>query len=109
MIFHLHRETLVGGIDARPFRHCPAFHDTVELEAQVEVEIPRRVLLYHEPEGGLTGSFLAAGRLRRLREIALSSILGELFARGFRLRLACGHGVFFVTPSFAWRFSRGWR
>ena len=50
VILDLHREPLDGRIVARALGHGPALHHAVELEAEVEVEMTRRVLLDDEDE-----------------------------------------------------------
>ncbi len=50
VIFDVHREPLVVGIEARSFRHRPTEQHAVELEPEVVVKAPRRVLLDDEFE-----------------------------------------------------------
>src|SRR6185436_13169646 len=45
MVFGLHREALVGGVEARAFRHRPALEHALELEAKVVVQPRRRMAL----------------------------------------------------------------
>ena len=68
MILGAHREPLVGGIGARPFRHRPALEHTVGLEAEVIMKARRVVLLDDEA---------SALRLRRLSRRHLPRRLGR--------------------------------
>ena len=45
MIFHLHREAAVPGVEARPFCDGPALEDAAPAKAEVVVQVTRRVLL----------------------------------------------------------------
>src|SRR5262249_7259406 len=58
MVFGAHRKPLVADREARPAGDRPALEHAVELEAQVVMGAPRRVLLHDELEGGgLAGPF----------------------------------------------------
>ena len=50
MIFHLHGQAFVGGIDRRAFGDCPRLEDAVQLQSQVVVQMARGVLLNHVPQ-----------------------------------------------------------
>ena len=50
MVFHLDGEALVGGIVGGAASHGPGLENAVELEPQVVVQAPRRVLLYDEAQ-----------------------------------------------------------
>src|SRR5256885_893602 len=64
MIFDLYREPLVGGIQTRPLRHCPALHHATDLQSEIVVEMAGGVLLHHERERAAeTGHRHAAARL----------------------------------------------
>src|SRR5262249_48428354 len=45
MVFHLDREPLVAGYEARPLGDGPTLEHAVQLEAEVVMQAPRRVLL----------------------------------------------------------------
>src|SRR5690606_9416 len=84
----LHGQPLRSGIEAGPLRHRPALHDTVELEAQVEVQAGRSVLLDHKTKMSLrtAGRLRGVGgrriaRLGRHAEVALATVLGQRSAR----------------------------
>src|SRR5207247_9118148 len=83
VILDLHCEALDRRIQARAFGYGPAFHHSVKLQAQIEVEIARGVLLYDETQT----SWPRGSRCRFARwlasppEITLPTILGELRAR----------------------------
>src|SRR6185503_3485085 len=91
MILDLHRQTLDRRIGTWPLGHRPALHHAVELQPQVEVQMTRRVLLDDEVQllrlRGLVRSSFGFGGLL---EIALAAVLGELLARGRRVRFARG-------------------
>ena len=91
MVLDVHRHALVGGIEARAFRHRPALQRAVELEAKVVVKAARGVLLDHERQRAFRR--LAALRLARDREIALAEVglqRGTFFVFFLKLR---GRGV----------------
>jgi hypothetical protein len=50
MILDLHREPFDGWIQAGPLWNCPALHDSIELEPQIEVQVTRCVLLDNEAQ-----------------------------------------------------------
>src|SRR5262249_39285237 len=77
MIFDLHRQSLVRGVEIGPLGNGPALQDTVELEAEVVMEGRRIVLLDDERSLALGLGRLAAAGLRRLTKIALVTILGQ--------------------------------
>ena len=60
VILDMHRQALLAGIEARPFRDRPALEHAVELEAKIVMQAPRRMLLDDEAQG-------RGGRLRRAR------------------------------------------
>jgi hypothetical protein len=45
MVFHVDRESLVGRVEARAFRHCPALENPVKLKAQVVMKMACGVFL----------------------------------------------------------------
>jgi hypothetical protein len=96
MILDLHRKTFDGRIEARAFWNSPTFHDPVELEAQVEMQVTRCVFLDDEPETTARRrrwSFIAGG-LGRPFEIALFSVFAKLGASAWSRApsSARGHG-----------------
>src|SRR5256714_15271144 len=50
MIFDLHCKPFHRWISTRTLRNCPTLHDPIELEAKIEVEMTRGVLLNDEAE-----------------------------------------------------------
>jgi hypothetical protein len=84
VILGLHGEALVGRIEARPLRDCPAREDAADLQTEVVVKASRIVLLDHECRAtALRGR--ATSRLRGAGEVALAVIGGERrLARGSR-------------------------
>src|SRR4029450_229914 len=56
VVFDVHREALLVGAHRGPLGHGPALQHAVDLEPQVVVELPRRVLVHDEAS--------AAGRAR---------------------------------------------
>src|SRR5205085_6759601 len=85
MILDFHREPANARFVARPLRHGPALHYTVQLEPEVEVQVTRLVFLHDEAQCRRAllprrshGRRRATRRLARLREITLAPILGEL-------------------------------
>lgn len=89
MVFHFHCEPLHRGIEAGTLGHCPRFHDPVELEPKVEVEVARRVFLNDEAQGAAAGSLV---RVKSRFALYVASEVGfatagflaaGVFARGF--------------------------
>jgi len=78
MVLGAHRESLVGGIGARPPGHRPAFKHAVDLEPEVVME-PRRIVLLDDeaPAVCLRAGFNLARRLGGQLEVALGVILGK--------------------------------
>src|SRR5258708_12530414 len=70
MVLGLHRKALVGGGEARSFRHRPALQHALELEAKVIVQASRRVALDVIVQRLLFCAALRTPRLRSAREIA---------------------------------------
>ena len=68
MIFHLHGEALVGGIERRAFGDGPRFQHAVHLEAEVVMQAGGAVLLHHEAP--LLALAELGRRLGRLLEVA---------------------------------------
>src|SRR5262249_2388869 len=81
---------LVTNRKTRPARHRPALEHAVELEAQIVMGAPRRMLLHDKLQARRLGlPFALALRLglRRAREIALAGVVLErVLARPRRLR-----------------------
>ena len=48
MVFGLHGQALVGGIERRPLGHGPGYQHAADFEAKVIVQAPRGVLLHDE-------------------------------------------------------------
>jgi hypothetical protein len=67
MILDLHGHALVGGIGRRPLRHGPRAECPAELEPEVPVEAPSRVLLDDEQAGRVERARPLLGRAERLR------------------------------------------
>src|SRR3546814_14788538 len=80
MVLGAHRETLVGGVGARPLGHRPAFEHAVDFEAEVVME-PRRVMLLDDEAVAFSLCDLARGLGGQL-EVALGIILGEGVSAG---------------------------
>jgi len=78
MVLGPHREALLLRIQGGALRHRPAREGAGDLEAQVVVEPPRRVLLHHEAAGSARprgrGRVLPAERLRCASGIALAAV-----------------------------------
>jgi len=55
MILHVHGETSIGRVEARPSCDRPALQHVAELQPKVVVELPRRMLLNDEKVTGLPG------------------------------------------------------
>ena len=80
MVLGQHGQPFLAGDQARPLRHRPALQHAVELEPEVVMQAPRRVLL---DDIGVAGRrSLAARRLRRLGEVALGVIGVEGLGHG---------------------------
>ena len=70
MVLDVHREPLVAGHQARPAGDGPARQRVADLEAEVVVQPPRRVLLHHE--GVAVAAAVGPGRLVGGAEVALA-------------------------------------
>src|SRR5690606_9773958 len=84
MVFHMHGQALVAGIQARTLGHCPALQGAVQLPWEVVAQAPGSVLLDNATPGAL-GTRLAQGLLIRLggnAEVALAAVLVELAIHG---------------------------
>jgi len=95
MVFHLHRQALYRRIEAGFLRHRPALQHAVDLQAEVVVQPPRRVLLHHED----AAAGLGARRGRRLGgvpEVALASIFLKFHGGTGRRRRRAGSGASLV-------------
>src|ERR1019366_4253360 len=55
MIFHLHCQPLVAGEVTRSFRYSPALEHPAPTEAEVVMQLPGCMLLYHERKSGCLG------------------------------------------------------
>ena len=75
MIFHLHGQALVGGIERRALGHGPRFQHAVHLQAKVVVQARGAVLLHHEAP--LLALADLRRRLGRLLEIAFPFVFFE--------------------------------
>ncbi len=77
MVLDLDRQAFFVRVEARAFRDRPAFQNPVELQPEIVVQPPRRVLLddvgqpFLDPRSTARGR---SGRLRRLPEIAFLSV-----------------------------------
>ena len=93
MILDFHGEPPHRRVVARPLRHGPALHHAVELEAEIEVQMARRVLLHDEAQAALRARRASASRrFLGFREVALALVLGERrpLGRGALRRAAFG-------------------
>ena len=72
MIFHLHGQPLVGGIERRPFGHSPRLEDSFHFQAKVVVQAGGAVLLHHKAVPGFLLDL--RWRLRRLLETSFSLV-----------------------------------
>ena len=77
VVFDLHRQPPNGRIEARALRYGPRLHHAVELQAEVVVEVARRVLLDDEVQGPAARLRDLAGRFGGAGEVTLRVVLGE--------------------------------
>jgi hypothetical protein len=84
MILGLHREALVGRIEAWSLRHGPALQDALELEPKVVVQARRGVALDEIAQLLRVALELSSPRLRRDAEIAHLAIAFEALGHGRR-------------------------
>jgi hypothetical protein len=75
MIFDLHREAFIRGIQGRAARYGPGLENPVELESQIVVKAPRSMFLNDKTQTLVSRNLPSTARLRRLLEIALRAIL----------------------------------
>ena len=75
MIFHLHGEALVGGIERRTFGHGPGFQYAFHLKAEVVMQAGSAVLLHHEAAPLALAQL--GRRLGRLLEVAFPFVFLE--------------------------------
>jgi hypothetical protein len=83
VILDVHREPLDGGIERRSLGHRPRQQHAVVLQAEVVVQVTGQVLLHaEEPRRAAAGRppGLVAGGFRRLREVALLTVVVERHA-----------------------------
>ena len=78
-----------AGSSVGPFGTAQLSEDAVDLEPEVVVEPGRPMTLDDEPTGAAPARTVAAGRLRRLREVALAAVLLERH-RGQSAAVAAG-------------------
>ncbi len=105
MILDVHRQALVGRIQAGALRDRPALQDAFELEPEVVVQTRRRMLLDQVRALLIArGRRHLAGGLRCLLEVTLTSIFakphGFIFPRPsatVHSRAACGHVPCYLT------------
>src|SRR5262249_34843338 len=83
MVLDMDRHAPHAGIETGALGHGPALERPIELEAEVVVQAPRRVLLDHERER-LSGRRDHAARLGRGLEVAFAAVLRERRAHGIR-------------------------
>ena len=88
MVFDFHRQPLLGLVVRRPLRHRPRTEDAVHLQPQIEMEIPRRVLVNDEEVSGNGRD--RPERLGRPIGRTFGTIATEAVARSFRVT-ARGH------------------
>src|SRR5207244_5962056 len=81
VVFGLHRQALVAGVEARALRHRPRQQHAVQLEAEVVMQRGGPVLLDDERKAGRVLRSDLAARLGSLAEIALRVILLERHRR----------------------------
>src|SRR6185295_2002134 len=74
MIFDMHCEPLVIGIEARSFGYCPAQQHTVQLQPKIIVKTAGGVLLYNKSERVFFNLRLPPFWLRRDTEVAFLTI-----------------------------------
>jgi hypothetical protein len=56
MVFDVHRQRLDGRIEMRPLRHRPTLEDAIQLETEVVMQPPGRMLLHNELPAGRRGN-----------------------------------------------------
>jgi hypothetical protein len=76
VIFHVDGQAFIAGIERGAFGNGPGLEDSVELDAEIVMEAPRRVLLDDEDFLILTCRG-AAARLRGFLEMALAFIFAK--------------------------------
>src|SRR5580692_5289299 len=77
MVFHLDGEALIGRIIGGAASDRPGLENAIELEPQVVMQAPRRVLLDDETQPFRRCDRGLAARLGGLREVALLAVSGE--------------------------------
>ncbi len=89
MIFGLHRQALVLGIDRRALRHRPGQQHAVPFETEVVVQVRGEVLLHAEEQLVLLFLLLQRGVaawFRRLAEVAFLAVILECHVRRIQYR-----------------------
>jgi hypothetical protein len=74
MVFDLNRQPFVGGVQRGSARDRPGLEDPIELEPEVIVETPRRVLLDDEAQSLARGDGIRPAGLRGFLEIAFRAV-----------------------------------
>src|SRR3954451_6176121 len=95
MVLDLNREALVGRIQRGAACDGPGLHHTIELQPEVIVQAPCRVLLHDEAEHALAciASLSATLGLGRAVEVAFGVVAGKWIGSRGRLRGGVsGHG-----------------
>jgi hypothetical protein len=77
MVFDVDRKTLVGGVERWALRDGPGPQHAFHLEAEVEVQVPSRVLVDDEQEPATGGRLDRSGGFRGVAEGALGPVWGE--------------------------------
>jgi hypothetical protein len=77
MVLRLHREALVGRIEARPLGHRPALQHAFELQPEIVVQARRRVALDVVAQLLPRARGLPAARFRRKREVPHLAVPAE--------------------------------
>ena len=92
MVLHLHRQTLIAGVERGAPGHGPGPEGAVPLQSKIEVQARGRMLLDDEPQA-LRGRdrVILAGRLGGVLEIAHLLVAGE---SGCRHERPCRRGGF---------------
>jgi hypothetical protein len=84
MVLHLHGEGFAGGIEARPFGHCPTDKDASNFQAEIVVEV-RGIMALHAEEAAASfrlGFDPAGSGLGGFVEVAFARIVCEASVPG---------------------------
>jgi len=90
MVLNLHGQALVRRSSRRAFGHGPAFENTVQLKAQIVMDV-RGSMLLHDENQLLPPAMCNRARLRRFPEMAFLAIVSQRHALSLDANSSAGN------------------